>query len=76
LKKLREDEGNGRKINGLPLVFLLYRTSGVFKGGEENICFDKIIKMPLLMARVSSSLIYLIFSTLVKPFQTPIDMTI
>jgi len=32
--------------NGLPPAFLLQRTWVVFKGGEENICFDKITKIP------------------------------
>jgi len=46
----------------------------VFKGGEGNTILYKITKMPLLMPLVSSSSIYPIMSTLIKPFQTPIDM--
>jgi hypothetical protein len=56
------------------LFFLLQRMCSVFKGGEETICFDKITKMPWLMLLVSSSSIYSMFSTLVKPFQATIDM--
>jgi len=58
-----------------PSCFSICRGRALFlKRGEESICFDKITKMPLLMPLVSSSLIYPIFSTLVKPSQTLIDM--
>ena len=58
-----------------PSCFLLLkRTWVVFKGGEGNTILYKITKMPLLMPLVSSSSIYPIMSTLIKPFQTPIDM--
>jgi len=57
-----------------PSFFSICRGRALFlKRGEESICFDKITKMPLLMPLVSSSLIYPIFSTLLKLFQTLID---
>jgi hypothetical protein len=53
---------------------LLQRTWAVFKGGEGDFVLYKITKMLLLMPLVSSSSIYPIWSTLIKPFPNPIDM--
>jgi hypothetical protein len=65
----------GEKWSPSYFVVLQRRTWDVFRG-EGSIVLYKITKMPLLMPLVSSSSIYSILSTLVKPSQTPIDMKV